>query len=107
MTLYLASKDPRVPLIVKLFIVLIVGYALSPIDFIPDFIPILGYLDDVVFLPLAVHFALKWIPKEVLEELREEASRLSRLKKNWIAGGIVLLVWILLVLGVIYAFFRL
>lgn len=64
--LYLAYKDPRMPLFTKIFTVSVVAYAFSPIDLIPDFIPILGYLDDLILVPLGVYFALKLIPKPVL-----------------------------------------
>ena len=72
-TLYLAYKDPRVPWYAKAFIFCVVGYALSPIDLIPDFIPVLGYLDDIVILPLGIALALKMIPSQVLTECRQKA----------------------------------
>ena len=65
--LYLAYKDPRVPWYAKAFMALIIGYALSPIDLIPDFIPVLGYLDDLIIIPAGISLSLKMIPKEVLE----------------------------------------
>ena len=74
-TLYLAYKDPRVPWYAKIFIVIIVGYAISPIDLIPDFIPIIGYLDDLVLLPLGILLSIKMIPKEVIEEYRKESVK--------------------------------
>lgn len=72
-TLYLAYRDPRLPWYAKAFIALVVGYALSPIDLIPDFIPVLGYLDDLVLIPLGVFLALKMIPPEMIEEKRAAA----------------------------------
>jgi len=69
--LYLAARDPRTPWYVKCLVVGITAYALSPIDIIPDFIPVLGYLDDLILLPLGIWLAIKLIPKEVLEEYRE------------------------------------
>lgn len=71
--LYLAYRDPRVPWYAKVFIFLVVAYAFSPIDLIPDFIPVLGYLDDLVLIPLGVWLALKMIPVEVMEEARIRA----------------------------------
>ncbi len=65
--LYLAYKDPRVSWYAKIFIVILVGYAISPIDLIPDFIPIIGYLDDLILLPLGIILVIKMIPKEVME----------------------------------------
>jgi len=63
--LYLASRDPRVPLVAKFIVVLVVTYALSPIDLIPDFIPVLGYLDDLLLLPLGIAPAIKLMPRDV------------------------------------------
>ncbi len=75
LVLYLAGRDPRVPWYAKLLALAAVAYALSPIDLIPDFIPVLGYLDDALLLPLAILLALRLIPPQVLAELRQEASR--------------------------------
>ncbi len=70
---YLASRDPRVPRYAKAVAVCVVGYALSPIDLIPDFIPVLGYLDDLVLIPLGVVMVLRMIPPAVMVECRERA----------------------------------
>jgi uncharacterized membrane protein YkvA (DUF1232 family) len=72
--LYLAYKDPRVPRHARILAALVVGYAFSPIDLIPDPIPILGYLDDLVLIPLGVALALKMIPAEVMADCREKAK---------------------------------
>jgi uncharacterized membrane protein YkvA (DUF1232 family) len=66
-----AYKDPRVPRYAKIFTACVVGYALSPIDLIPDFIPVLGYLDDLILLPLGIWLALKMIPPQVLADYRQ------------------------------------
>ena len=71
--LYLAARDPRVPWYAKAVAVCVVGYALSPIDLIPDFIPVLGYLDDLVLIPLGIALTLRLIPPEVMSECREQA----------------------------------
>ena len=93
--LYLACKDPRTPWYAKAFAALILGYALSPIDLIPDFIPVLGYLDDLVIVPAGIALLLKMIPREVLEECREKARNAPRGKlRNWTAGAIIILIWI-------------
>ncbi|MDA8228635.1 MAG: YkvA family protein, partial [Desulfitobacterium hafniense] len=68
--LYFAYRDPRVPWYAKLWVAIIVGYAFSPIDFIPDFIPVLGYLDDVILIPLAITLAIKMIPPEAMQDAR-------------------------------------
>jgi len=75
--LYLAYRDPRVPLYAKIFVAIVVAYALSPIDLIPDFIPILGYIDDLIIIPAGIYLSLKMIPREVLEECREKAQSAS------------------------------
>src|SRR5918998_477135 len=94
--LYLAYKDPRVPLHAKLFAALVVGYAFSPIDLIPDPIPVLGYLDDLVLIPLGIALSIRMIPEPVLAECREKARRLpagSRPVKR-VAAGAVVAVWL-------------
>ena len=73
--LYLAVRDPRVPWYVKLFALCIAAYALSPIDLIPDFVPVLGYLDEVILLPLAILLAIKMIPPGIMAEHRAAAVR--------------------------------
>uniref|UniRef100_B8HN55 DUF1232 domain-containing protein n=1 Tax=Cyanothece sp. (strain PCC 7425 / ATCC 29141) TaxID=395961 RepID=B8HN55_CYAP4 len=95
--LYLAYRDPRVPWYARLFAAFVVGYAFSPIDLIPDPIPILGYLDDLILVPLGIMLALKMIPAEVMAECRAQAQSTQHHKpKNWIAVAIILLIWILL-----------
>lgn len=73
---FLALKDKRTPWYAKLTAALTAAYALSPIDFIPDFIPFLGYLDDLILLPLLVALTVRFIPKDVFERYREEAKDL-------------------------------
>ena len=99
--LYLASKDRRVPWYAKAFVILIVAYALSPIDLIPDFIPVLGYLDDLILIPAGIWLALKMIPKDVLDDCRERArEELGKGKKNWFGAVIIILIWAL-ILGLV------
>ena len=95
--LYLACRDPRVPWYAKAFVALVVGYAFSPIDLIPDFIPILGYLDDLVLVPLGITLALRMIPKTILDECRANATELLNEDKprNWVAASIIVLIWLL------------
>ena len=96
-TLYLAYRDPRVPWYAKVFAACVVGYAFSPIDLIPEFIPVLGYLDDLILVPLGIALALKMMPEAVLEECRRQAeTSLSRDKpRNWVAGGVIVAIWLL------------
>ena len=97
---YLAMKDPRTPWYARVLAAIIVGYAFSPIDLIPDPIPILGYLDDLVLLPLGIILLIKIIPSEVLVECRAKAaaSAESKQPKNWIAGSIIIALWIGLII---------
>ena len=96
--LYLAYRDPRVPWYAKIFAILVVGYAFSPIDLVPDFIPILGYLDDLVLVPLGVALAVRMIPQPVLAECREEAREVMSQGNpiNWVAAGAIIAIWLLL-----------
>ena len=96
--LYLAARDPRTPWYVKLFVAGIVAYALSPIDLIPDFIPVIGYLDDLILLPIAITFAIKLIPHQVLAECRARAQQLMQNGKpvSRAAGTVIVAIWIVL-----------
>ena len=95
-TLYYAYKDPRVPWYAKALAAAVVAYAASPIDLIPDFIPVIGYLDDLVIVPLGIIIALKAVPKDVLGECRaraEEAVAKGKLR-NWYTAFIIIAIWV-------------
>ncbi|MBI4788205.1 MAG: DUF1232 domain-containing protein [Chloroflexi bacterium] len=96
----LAYKDPRVPLPARIFAACVVGYAFSPIDLIPDPIPILGYLDDLVLIPLGIWLALKMIPAPVMAESHEQARAIMRQGKpvNRVAAAVIVSIWIVLAL---------
>jgi len=96
--LYLASKDRRVPWYARVIAVAVVAYAFSPIDLIPDPIPVLGYLDDLILIPLGIALVIKLIPVEVLQDCREKAALAMKTgkRKNWVAGGIIILIWVCL-----------
>jgi len=96
--LYLACKDPRVPWYARILALCVVGYAFSPIDLIPDFIPILGHLDDLILIPLGVAAVIKLIPPPVLSESRDKAQAVLSQQKptNWIAASVIVLIWLLL-----------
>ena len=94
--LYLAARHPRTPWYAKLFILCVAGYALSPIDLIPDFIPVLGYLDDLLIVPLGVGLALRMLPPDVLAECRREANARmpSERPKSWAAAAVIIVIWL-------------
>lgn len=95
--IYLASIDPRVPWYTRLLAVCVVAYAFSPIDLIPDFIPILGYLDDLVILPCGIWLLIKIIPPDILADCREKATAIAQKRpQNWVAGSLIILLWFLL-----------
>ncbi len=104
--LTIAYSDPRTPWTAKFLIGLTVGYLLSPIDLIPDFIPILGILDDLVLVPLLITASIKLIPQIVMLEAREEAAKNpKRMKKdNWFVAIFILLLWMLLIYN-LYVYF--
>jgi len=94
--LYLAVRDPRTPWYARALAATVVAYGLSPIDLIPDFIPILGYLDDLVLLPLGVAWVLKMIPPEVMADCRTKAAaHQPQLSRNWCAAAVIVLIWLL------------
>jgi uncharacterized membrane protein YkvA (DUF1232 family) len=91
---YYASLDPRVGLPPKIVIGICIAYALSPIDLIPDFIPVLGYLDDLVIIPALIGLAIKLIPREVFQEAKERAEREPvSLKRNWAFAVLLAALW--------------
>ena len=92
--LYLAARDPRVPWYAKALAACVAGYALSPIDLIPDFIPLLGYLDDLIILPLGILLAVRLIPADVLAELRDEAARRVARPTSRRAALIIVMIWL-------------
>ncbi len=97
-TLYLAYKDPRVPWYAKVLMAAVIGYAVSPIDLIPDFIPVLGYVDDLIIVPAGIFLALKMIPKGVLEECRKRTkSEPISSKAKWAVASIIILIWLLVI----------
>lgn len=94
-TLYLAYKKPRVPWYARAFAAIVVGYAFSPIDLIPDPIPVLGYLDEVILIPIGIALAVRMIPPDVLSDCRERARTLEDKPVNKTAA-VVIPIWLLL-----------
>ena len=97
--LFLALKDKETPILAKIFAGVTVAYALSPVDLIPDFIPVLGYLDDVILLPILVALTIKFIPRDVLERNRKQAAGMwnDGKPKSWYYAIPILFVWILII----------
>lgn len=91
---WLAARDPRTPWYAKALAIAVAGYALSPIDLIPDFIPVLGYLDEVIVLPLGIWLVVKLIPKEIMAEHRGAAMRVAALPKSTTAAVVIAAIWL-------------
>jgi uncharacterized membrane protein YkvA (DUF1232 family) len=104
--LYLASRDPRVPWYAKALAVVVAGYALSPIDLIPDFIPVFGYLDDVILVPLGILAVVKLIPPNVMAEHRELAAAQDR-PVSRTAGIVIGCIWVTFIASVGWFAYRL
>ncbi len=98
LVLAIAARDPRTPWHVKALVLLIVAYAASPIDLIPDFIPVLGFLDEVILLPLALKMVLRMVPADALADARAQADLRSRMPRSLAGAAIVVMIW-MLVLG--------
>ena len=95
--LYLAARDPRVPWYAKIVAACVAAYALSPIDLIPDFIPVIGYLDDIILVPLGIALAIRLIPPALLEEHRERASaRIAKRPVSRIGALVIIIIWVAL-----------
>jgi uncharacterized membrane protein YkvA (DUF1232 family) len=92
--IYLASRDPRVPWHVRLLAIAVAAYALSPIDLIPDFIPVVGYLDDLVIVPIGVWLVVSLMPEEVLVECRAKADAAGRRPVSRAGMITIIVLWI-------------
>lgn len=97
-TLWFCYRHPQTPLIAKILAISIVAYAFSPIDLIPDFIPVLGLLDEAILLPIGIWLTLKFIPQPILDECRGKAAQWLAEKhskpRNWFGAAIVMILWI-------------
>ena len=100
LTLWFCCRDPAMPWLPKLLALLVVGYFLSPIDLIPDFIPVLGYLDDIIIVPLGILLVVRLIPPEVMQEHREAAMAASHRPISRAAAAVVIAIWIASAAGV-------
>jgi uncharacterized membrane protein YkvA (DUF1232 family) len=107
--LYLCSRHPGTPVLAKLLAAIIIAYALSPIDLIPDFVPVLGYLDDLLLIPAGIALLIKLIPNEVLNECRERVREnpAGKKMKSWMGAAMIVCVWIITLFLFFWLIFRL
>lgn len=96
LTVYFAARDPRTPLAVRLLALLVAAYALSPIDLIPDFIPVIGYLDDLLIVPLGLALVVRLTPPDVIESARQKAAHAAGRPVSYTAAVAIMLLWLLL-----------
>lgn len=102
--LWLAARDPRVPWFAKFVAGIVAAYALSPIDLIPDFIPVLGYIDDLIIVPLGVVLAIRLVPPSLMAEFRARAAALEKQPQSRMGMFIVVALWLALAALLIWAF---
>ena len=93
-TVYFAARDPDMPVLVRFLAVMVVAYALSPIDLIPDFIPVLGYLDDLIIIPLGLALIIRFTPAKVIESARLKAAQSVEKPVSYAAAIFCILVWL-------------
>jgi len=102
--LYYAYQNPALKILPKAIVIFTLGYALSPIDLIPDFIPILGYLDDLLIIPALITLSIKLIPKEIMEEARiKAANEPIKLRKNYFFAIVFVSIWVVVLIWAIKA----
>jgi len=92
--LWLAAKDSRTPWYAKLLAMVTAAYALSPIDLIPDFIPVLGYLDDVILVPLGILLTIRFVPSKLMQEYRVAAAMVTTCPVSRMAAGVIVMIWL-------------
>lgn len=97
--LFLALKDKETPIVAKVLAGIVVAYALSPIDLVPDFIPVLGYLDDIILLPMLIMVTIKFIPKNVFERCRKQSEGMWKegKPKKWYYATPIVLIWLIVI----------
>lgn len=94
--LYLAYRDSRTPWLARVVAACVVAYAFSPLDLIPDFVPVLGYLDDLILIPAGIALAIRLIPNDVMAECRERARAAADRPTNWTVAAVIVLIWLAL-----------
>jgi len=105
--LWIAARDPRVPWYAKALAGAVAAYALSPIDLIPDFIPVLGYLDDLLIVPAGIWLAVRLVPPSLMLEFRDEAARRAERPMSYSAAFVIALFWIIAAAGLVWLIMRL
>jgi uncharacterized membrane protein YkvA (DUF1232 family) len=96
LTVYFAARDPRTPFLVRVLAILVAAYALSPIDLIPDFIPVIGYLDDILLVPLGLALVVRLIPPAVMASARMQAEQAVNKPISYSAAAFIVFVWLFL-----------
>ncbi|MGN6828834.1 YkvA family protein [Paucibacter sp. M5-1] len=96
LAVYFAARDPAAPGGLRLLALVVAAYALSPIDLIPDFIPLLGYLDDLLIVPLGLWLVVRYMPEPVMARARLRAEALLKKPRSWAAAAVVIALWLLL-----------
>jgi uncharacterized membrane protein YkvA (DUF1232 family) len=91
---FLAARDPRTPWYAKVLAAGVVAYALSPLDLIPDFIPVLGYLDDLIIVPAGIALVLRIIPSDVMADCRERAAAWAERPVSWVGAAVMITIWV-------------
>lgn len=105
LAVYFAARDPRTPFGVRLLALAVTAYALSPIDLIPDFIPILGQLDDLVIVPIGLSLVARLLPEEVMADARRKADALTRKPRIYLMAALFIALWFLLAWGLVHWLF--
>lgn len=104
--IWLAARDPRTPWMAKVLALLVAAYAVSPIDLVPDFIPVLGYLDDLIIVPLGILLVVRLIPADLMAEFRRSAADMSSRPVSRVAAAVFIAVWVLAAALLLLVFFQ-
>lgn len=104
---WFVARDPETPFMAKLLALLVAAYAISPIDLIPDFIPVLGYLDDLILVPLGIMLVLRLVPAEVMQRCRLQADAISQKPSSYITASVFIALWLLLAYAAYFYLYRL
>jgi len=101
---YFAARDPETPLVVRILAIAVAGYALSPVDLIPDFIPVIGYLDDLIIVPLGLILVIRLLPPHVLESSRAKATVALERPRSIVAAIVIVCIWLFCITAFVYWF---